>query len=112
MPYPPRGYWAKKEAGKPVVTLKLPPRRDGIPNAADLHPTPPKPAPSPATEQAAARVADRIRDVAVPERSDNVHQRVQAWIADHKKREKERELDNVEGMGRVGKGQSGNSQSV
>jgi hypothetical protein len=33
--YPPRGHWAKKEAGKPVVTLKLPPRRDGIPSAAD-----------------------------------------------------------------------------
>lgn len=47
VPYPPRGYWAKKEAGKPVVTLKLPPRRDGIPSAADIPPTPPKPAPSP-----------------------------------------------------------------
>jgi hypothetical protein len=53
VPYPPRGHWAKKEAGKPVVTLKLPPRRDGIPSAADIHPTPPKPAPSPAAEQAA-----------------------------------------------------------
>ena len=31
VPYPPCGHWAKKEAGKPVVTLKLPPRRDGIP---------------------------------------------------------------------------------
>jgi phasin protein len=26
VPYPPRGYWAKKEAGKPVVAFKLPPR--------------------------------------------------------------------------------------
>ena len=44
VPYPPRGHWAKKEAGKPVVTLKLPPRRDGIPSATDIYPTPPKPA--------------------------------------------------------------------
>jgi hypothetical protein len=94
VPYPPRGHWAKKEAGKPVVTLKLPPRRDGIPNAADIHPTPPKPAPSPAAEQAAAIVADRIRDVAVPERNENLHAGVQAWIARHKKRQKERELEN------------------
>ncbi|RZN04509.1 hypothetical protein CWO91_31135 [Bradyrhizobium genosp. SA-3] len=94
VPYPPRGHWAKKEAGKPVVTLKLPPRRDGIPNAADIHPTPPKPAPSPAAEQGAATVADSIRDVAVPESHDNLHPRVQAWIADHKKRQKERELEN------------------
>jgi hypothetical protein len=47
VPYPPRGHWAKKEAGKPVITLKLPPRRERIPSAADMHPTPPKPAPSP-----------------------------------------------------------------
>lgn len=93
VPYPPRGHWAKKEAGKPVVTLKLPPRRDGTPNAADIHPTPPKPAPSPAAEQAAATVADRIRDVAVPERNDDLHPRVQAWIAGHKKQQKERELE-------------------
>lgn len=94
VPYPPRGYWAKKEAGKPVITLKLPPRREEIPIAADIHPTPPKPAPSPAAEQAAATVADRIRDVAVPESNDNLHPRVQAWIAGHAKRQKERELEN------------------
>jgi len=94
VPYPPRGHWAKKEAGKPVVTLKLPPRRDGIPSAADICPTPPKPVPSPAAEQAAAAVADRVRDVAVPESNDNLHPCVQAWIAGHKKRQKERELEN------------------
>jgi hypothetical protein len=94
VPYPPRGYWAKKEAGKPVVTLKLLPRRDGIPSAADIHPTPPKPAPSPTAEQAAATVADRIRDVVVPESNDNLHPRVQAWIAGHNKRQKEREQEN------------------
>jgi hypothetical protein len=71
VPYPPRGHWAKKEAGNPVVTLKLPFRRDGIPSAADIHPTPPKPPSSPAAKQAAATVADRIRDVAVPESNDN-----------------------------------------
>ncbi|MHC2566351.1 hypothetical protein [Bradyrhizobium liaoningense] len=94
VPYPPRGYWAKKEAGKPVVTLKLPPRRDGIPSAADIHPTPPKPVPSPAEEQAAEAAADRIRDIAVPESNDQLHPCVQAWIAGHKKRQKERELEN------------------
>jgi hypothetical protein len=94
VPYPPRGYWAKKQAGKPVVTVKLLPRRDGTPNAADIHPTPPKPAPSPAEVQAVARVADRIRDVVVPEHNADLHPRVQTWIAGHKKRQKERELEN------------------
>lgn len=50
VPYPPRGYWAKREAGKPVVLFKLPPRRDGIPQVSDIYPAPPKPAPLPEAE--------------------------------------------------------------
>ena len=102
VPYPPRGHWAKKEAGKQVVTLKLPPRRDGISNAADIHPAPPKPAPSPAEEQAAEAVTDRIRDIAVPESNDRLHPRVQAWITGHNKRQKERELENRNRRGDFG----------
>jgi hypothetical protein len=94
VPYPPRCCWSKKEAGKPVVTLKLPPQRDGIPSTADIHPTPTKPAPTPAEKQAAEAVADRIREIAVPESNDHLHPSVQAWIAGHKKRQKERELEN------------------
>ncbi|CDN96427.1 hypothetical protein BN949_05605 [Agrobacterium tumefaciens] len=33
VPYPPRGYWAKKAAGKPVVTLRLPKQKDGAPTS-------------------------------------------------------------------------------
>lgn len=102
VPYPPRGHWAKKDAGKPVVTLKLPPWRNGIPSAADIHPTPPKPAPSSAADQAAATVAESICSVAVPESNDNLHPRVQAWIAGHKKRQKERELENRNRCGDIG----------
>jgi two-component sensor histidine kinase len=63
-------------------------------SAADINPTPPKSVPSPAAEQAAATVADRIRDVVVPESNDNLHPRIQAWIVGHKKRQKEREQEN------------------
>lgn len=94
VPYPPRGYWAKKEAGKPVVTLKLPPRRDGIPNAEDIFPTPPKTAPFAAAERAAATAANLARDVVVSDSNNNLHPRIRAWIADHKKRQKEREQEN------------------
>jgi hypothetical protein len=45
IPYPPPGYWAKKEAGKPVVTFKLPPKQHDVPEWVDIEPTPPKPAP-------------------------------------------------------------------
>ncbi|WP_436798669.1 hypothetical protein [Mesorhizobium escarrei] len=33
-------YRVKKEAGKPVITFKLPARLDGIPDWVDIHPTP------------------------------------------------------------------------
>ena len=48
VPYPPRGYWAKKVAGKPVVTFKLPARPDDVPGWVDIQPTPPRVEASPA----------------------------------------------------------------
>lgn len=41
VPYPPRGYWAKKAAGKKVVQYRLPDREDGTPQSATISPTPP-----------------------------------------------------------------------
>lgn len=93
VPYPPRGYWAKKEAGRPVVTLKLPPRKDGVPEVADIHPTPTKPAPLPEAEKSAAVAVEKIAGIAVPDGLDDLHPRVKAWIADHKKLQKEREQE-------------------
>src|SRR5690242_10538102 len=43
VPYPPPGYWAKKEAGKPVVTLDLGPTKDGMPETVEIHPDAPRP---------------------------------------------------------------------
>ena len=94
VPYPPRGYWAKKEAGKPVVTFKLPPWKDGVPQATDIHPTPPKPAPLPKAEQAAAAATERVGDLVVPDSLDDLHPRMRAWIADHAKKRREREQEN------------------
>lgn len=94
VPYPPRGYWAKKEAGKPVVTFKLPSRKDGVPAATDIHPTPPKPAPLPEAQEAAAVVTEKIEGITVPDDLADLHPRVKAWIAEHKKLQKEREQEN------------------
>ena len=41
VPYPPRGYWAKKAAGKKVVQYRLPDPQDGMPQTATITPTPP-----------------------------------------------------------------------
>lgn len=93
VPYPPRGYWAKKEAGKPVVTFKLPPRGAGIPETADIHPSPPKAVPAPEVVQAAAELGALVADIAVPDNLDALHPRIQAWVKDHKKRQQERDQE-------------------
>jgi hypothetical protein len=94
VPYPSRGYWARKEAGKQVITFKLPSRKNGIPESADIYPTPAKPPPLPQAAQAAAKVIEQVADIVVPENPDELHPRVLAWIADHAKRKKEREQEN------------------
>ncbi|WP_244608117.1 hypothetical protein [Bradyrhizobium algeriense] len=94
VPYPPRGYWAKKEAGKPVVAFKLPPRKVGIPETADIHPSLPKLAPLPKAAQAAAEAVQQVADIVVPNDLGALHPRVQAWINDHAKKQKERDQEN------------------
>lgn len=94
VPYPPLGYWAKKEAGKPVVTSKLPARSDGTPQWVDIHPRPPKPALLPMAHAAAATAIAAIGEVTVPESFDDIHPEVKAWLAQHKREQKEREQEN------------------
>lgn len=94
VPYPPRGYWAKKEAGKPVVTFKLPARPDGIPDWVDIHPTPPKPEPSPQIQASVTSATAAVSGIVVPDTLDNLHPRVRAWLDQHKREQKEREQEN------------------
>jgi hypothetical protein len=94
VPYPPRGYWAKKEAGKAVVTFKLPERSDGIPEWIDIHPTPPKPKPLPEVKALIEAAAAEVDKVAVPETLNGLHPKVNAWITQHKREQKEREQEN------------------
>ncbi|WP_409561739.1 hypothetical protein [Hyphomicrobium sp. MC8b] len=93
VPYPPRGYWAKKAAGRPVVEFKLPPRKDGVPQGADIYPTPAKRGLPPEAEKSAATAAEKVIGIVVPEGLDALHPRVRAWIAEHKKSQKEREQE-------------------
>lgn len=93
VPYPPPGYWNKKEAGKPVITFKLSPRKDGIPQEADIYPAPPKPTPPPKAQEPATVAAIKVEGLAVPEHLVDLHPRVKSWITDHKKLQKERELE-------------------
>lgn len=94
VPYPPLGYWAKKAAGKPVVAFKLSSPKDGVPREIDIHPTQPKSASLPQAEKSATIAAVKVEGIVVPHEMDDLHPRVKAWIADHKKLQKEREQEN------------------
>jgi hypothetical protein len=94
VPVPPRGYWAKKDAGKPVVAYRLPPQKQGVPSQADIRPTPPV-KPVPAEERQTRDVAVKAAEaVTVPEATDRLHPMVRAWFAEHKREQKERAQEN------------------
>jgi hypothetical protein len=93
IPYPPPGYWAKKEAGKPVITFKLPPKRHDVPEWVDIEPTPRRSTPL-AEAKASAEVASAaVVAIPVSDRLDDLHPKVKAWLAEHKREQKEREQE-------------------
>jgi hypothetical protein len=94
IPYPPRGYWAKKEAGKPVVTFKLPPKQDDVPEWVDIQPNSPKPAPLPEAKALAEAARAAVIEILVSEGLDDLHPKVTAWLAEHKREQREREQEN------------------
>lgn len=92
VPYPPRGYWAKKEAGKQVVSYRLPPAAVGTPQSVTISPTPP-PAAAPELPDEVKLKADAARNAAtaanVPERILKPHPIIAKWLADHDRRKRE-----------------------
>ena len=80
VPYPPRGWWAKKAAGKKVVTYRLPPLGEGVPQVVMIHPTPSRPARPPVAKGMA---------VAIPERLVRPHRIIAGWLEDHARRRRE-----------------------
>jgi len=93
VPYPPRGYWAKKEAGKPVTTTSLPQLPPGASTDVDIYPSPPQ-AQDPAPIQAVIAAAEKSASaVVIPETLEGAHPKVIAWLAQHKEQQAERERD-------------------
>lgn len=95
IPYPPRGYWAKKAAGKKVVQYRLPPAGADTPASVTINPTPPAPEPKPLAPEQQERVARVEQDgaIAVPERLTRPHAVIAGWIAEHEQRRREAKRD-------------------
>ena len=91
VPYPPRGYWAKKAAGKKVIQYRLPEREESTPKSATITPTP-RPAPPPEVPPEVQRQVDaaksRAGSVVVPARLVQPHPVIAGWL---REREEDRE---------------------
>lgn len=101
VPVPPRGYWARKEAGQPVVQLRLLKAKAGAPLSVVIHPTPPKEKPAPApvlADNPRAGVKDGA--LAVPERLNKPHPVIATWI-DVRRGEREASRHRPWGSGRA-----------
>jgi hypothetical protein len=92
VPYPPRGYWAKKAAGKRIVTYRLPTADRDTPQSVTITPTPPpvKPPELPAEIQKQIETArTKAASIAVSERLVRPHPIIAGWLADHQRRKQE-----------------------
>ena len=90
VPYPPRGYWAKKAAGKKVVQYRLPHAKDGTRQAVMIRPTPapvPRANVSPEMQQQIEDAKHNAGVVIVPDRLIRPHPIIAGWL---KEREEKR----------------------
>lgn len=96
IPCPPRGYWAKRAAGKKVVTYRLPSLEKDTPQRVTISPTPnPERRPELPTEIAAKVAKDPIAaaSVTVPARLLRPHPIVAGWLAGHDRSKREARLE-------------------
>ncbi|MEY9419456.1 hypothetical protein ABIF69_005898 [Bradyrhizobium japonicum] len=91
VPYPPRGYWARKEAGKKVTQMALPTTRPGkrlqVTITPSLPASPPPQVPS-ELEEALAAAHRLTAGVKVPGKLTHPHRIVAGWI-EERRRERE-----------------------
>jgi hypothetical protein len=89
VPYPARGYWARKAAGQPVRKAPLPAKPEATPSEVTIAPTPPAPAPpqlSRELEAALAVARQQVGRLAVPDRVTRPHPIISAWTEERKRR--------------------------
>jgi len=97
IPYPPRGHWARKAAGKKVSQTPLPALREGTPAQATIAPSlpaPPAPQLSKELEEALTAAARRFTaGLTVPERLLRPHPIIASWIEERRRRREEAKRD-------------------
>ena len=96
VPYPGRGYWARKAAGQKVSQLRLPDKAAGVPSQVRIAPTlPPPPPPRLAPELEGKLAAARLltSGITVPAKLQRPHPVIAAWIEERRRRRQEARTD-------------------
>jgi hypothetical protein len=93
IPYPPRGYWARKEAGQRVVNFRLPQRGEHTPIEVTITPTPSPSRRTQAQEAAAADARSKAEGIEVPGEVKRLHPIIAGWLADHKDQRRRERLE-------------------
>ena len=91
VPYPPRGHWARKAAGKKVAALSLPKAKASTPQSVRISPTESKPAftPTPEIEAALETAKAKVGNIRVAERLQRPHAVIAGWLCEHKRQKGE-----------------------
>lgn len=88
IPVPPRGYWAKKAAGKKVPITPLPTGTLDVQAIVKIRPTPPLSAEDASPRAIAEEIAAGIK-IKVSDRLTKPHSIIAGWLDDHERRKRE-----------------------
>jgi hypothetical protein len=96
VPYPKRGYWARKAAGQKFITFRLPPNDEDTPQSVTITPTPPPRQPQKLPDEVqikseAARA--EAATIAVSDRLLRPHPIIARWLAEHDRKKREARLE-------------------
>ena len=92
VPCPPRGYWAKKAVGKPVVQYRLPEAGRETPLQVTITPAPPPAPPSKVQTELQQQIAAAQANhsgLAVPSRLVRPHTVIAQWLSEYDRRKQE-----------------------
>jgi hypothetical protein len=92
VPCPPRGYWAKKAADKPVVQYRLPEPDAETPLQVTITPAPPPAQPSQAQTQLQQQIESaraEHSELTVPARLARPHPVIAQWLAERERKKQE-----------------------
>ncbi|WP_439543308.1 hypothetical protein [Hyphomicrobium sp.] len=93
IPYPPRGYWARKEAGQEVVRFRLLKPDSDTPGEVTITPTPTPPKLAPEVQEANAAAHSKAEGIVVPDELKRPHAIISGWLAEHKERKRRDRID-------------------